>query len=56
MLLAVDREMNSFRLLLAAIEAAPDRRRMQMNSIGGGLFARHVQQLLELYHGRIWLE
>jgi hypothetical protein len=55
--LAVDRGMNSFRIPLAAVEAAPAGRRMQMHSIGGvGLYARHVQQPFELYLGKIWLE
>jgi hypothetical protein len=55
--LAVDRGMNSFRIPLAAIEAAPVGRRMQMNRIGGvGLYARHVHQPFELYLGKIRLE
>jgi len=55
--LAVDRGMNRFRIPLAAVEAAPVGRRMQMDSIVGvGLFARHVQQPLELYIGKIRLE
>jgi len=56
-MLAIDKGMNHFRIPLAAIEAAPAGRRMDLRHIAGlVLFAHPVQQSFKLYPGRIWLE